>query len=279
MIWEIDPRPGTTSPAERWGGTSPCRSGTSTGHGTSRTPSPVPSTRLPPTAVRHDGAVGVNAAPPFWGELSADDQEAVRAVSRRRTYAVGAMLFVEGDEATSVIVVVSGLLKLTRTAMDGRHVLIELLGAGHLVGELGAVDEKVRSATATAIAPVDALVIPAGRFRALLADRGTIALTVLSTVTARLRESADRLLESATADTTARLCSRLLELSAGGRLLDGGGIEITSPLTQQELADWSGVSRDAVVLAFRRLRASGWVVTGRRRIRIVDIDSVRAAAG
>jgi CRP-like cAMP-binding protein len=214
----------------------------------------------------------------FWDDLSEADQLALAATGRRCSYPVGSVVFVAGDRAEQVLVVLSGRLKLTRTSLDGREVLIELRGPGSLVGELGAVDDAPRSATATVAEPLDAIAIPAGRFRRLLAERGTIALAVLMSVAQRLRQSAERRLESDTTDALARLCNRLVELAGGDQAPAAGALEITSPLTQQELAEWIGVSREAIVLALRELRERGWVETGRRRITVLDMAAVRRAA-
>ena len=214
----------------------------------------------------------------FWEELAEGDRSAVGAVGRRCAYPTGSVLFVEGDEPRLVLVILEGRLKLTRTAVDGREVLIEFRGPGELVGELGAVDDVARSATATVVEPLEAIVIPATRFRRLLADRGTVALAVLTMVVGRLRQSAQRRLESGTSDALAKLCGRLVELAEDTEPAAGGVVEIPSPLTQQELAEWIGVSRDAVVIALRHLRERGWVETGRRRIRILDIEALRHAA-
>jgi CRP-like cAMP-binding protein len=214
----------------------------------------------------------------FWEQLDAADRDAVAAIGRRRAYEVGDVLFVEGDEAHNVVVVLSGRLKLTRNSTDGREVLIELRGPGELIGEMGSIDDSPRSATATVTEAVEAIVVPAGRFRRLLVERGSVAFGVLSSTASRLRESNERRLEAGSGASLARLCGRLLELAAGCPPGADGAVVITSPLTQQELAEWIGVSRDAVVLGFRRLRQLGWVETGRRRIRILDIDAVRRAA-
>jgi CRP/FNR family transcriptional regulator, cyclic AMP receptor protein len=215
---------------------------------------------------------------PFWDELSVEDREAVEEAGVRRSLAAGDTVFLEGDPPTAVMVVLAGRLKLTRTALDGRQVLIELRGPGEIIGELGAIDDSPRSATATVAEDLTAIVVSTPRFRRLLADRGPVALAVLAAVAVRLRESATRRLESGTSDTMARLCDRLVQLAGDRPAGPGGAIEIESPLTQQELAEWIGASRDAVVLALRRLRQLGWIETGRRRITVLDLDSVRAAS-
>jgi CRP-like cAMP-binding protein len=214
----------------------------------------------------------------FWDQLDASDRDAVAAIGHRRSYELGDVLFVEGDQAHNVLVILSGRLKLTRSSIDGREVLIELRGPGELIGEMGSIDDSPRSATATATEAVEAIVVPAARFRRLLIERGSVAFGVLSMIAARVRESNERRLEAGAGASLGRLCGRLVELAEACPPGDDGAIEIASPLTQQELAEWIGVSRDAVVLAFRRLRQLGWVETGRRRIRILDIDAVRQAA-
>jgi CRP-like cAMP-binding protein len=214
----------------------------------------------------------------FWEQLDAADRDAVIAIGRTRAYRAGEVLFIEGDEAHHVLVVLSGRLKLTRSSLDGREVLIELRGPGELIGEMGSIDDSPRSATATVTEPVEAVVVPAGRFRQLLIERGSVAFAVLSSTAARLREANERRLEAGGGASLGRLCGRLVELAAGCPPAGDGAIDIVSPLTQQELAEWIGVSRDAVVLGFRRLRELGWVETGRRRIRILDIEALRRAA-
>jgi CRP-like cAMP-binding protein len=214
----------------------------------------------------------------FWEQLDAGDRDAITAIGQRRAYEVGAVLFVEGDEAHSVLVILSGRLKLTRNSVDGREALIELRGPGELIGEMGAIDDHPRSATATVTEALEAIVVPAGRFRRLLVERGSLAFGVLSTTAARLRESNERRLEVGAGGSLGRLCGRLVELAADCPPDADGTIEIASPLTQQELAEWIGVSRDAVVLGLRRLRQRGWIETGRRRIRILDVEALRQAA-
>lgn len=214
----------------------------------------------------------------FWDALGAEDQAAVRAVGAGRVYERGEYLFMEGDEPTHVIVLLAGELKLTRSAVDGRSVLIEIRQPGELVGESGPIDRQPRSASAVALTSVEALVVPADAFRRLLADRGTVAIELIATLVERLRQSAVRRLESGTSDAVTRLAGRLVELSQDRQPTAAGEVVLTSALTQQDLAEWIGVSRDAVVLAFRQLRQLGLIETGRRQIRILDPSGLQRFA-
>ncbi len=214
----------------------------------------------------------------FWDNLRAADQEVLDAAGMRRHYPAGSAIWLHGDSPTHTFVVLKGLVKLTRASTEGREVIIELRGRGTILGELASIDTSPRSAAVIVIEDVEALVIQAATFRQLLLENGAIAFAVLEVVADKLRQATNRRLEAGVGTAQARLCSRLVELAADTRPDVNGVIEVKSPLTQQELADWIGVSRDAVVLAMRRIRDEKWVETGRRTIRILDLDALKSAS-
>lgn len=164
----------------------------------------------------------------------------------------------------------SGHCKISALADDGSEVLLGFRGEGMLVGELTAIDGRPRSASVIAIQPVEALAVPAADFRAYLEKRPSALRVVLEVQIARLRDADAKRLEFAASDTTARVAARLLELAA--RLGEAGpsGVTIGLPISQEELAAWSGASREATARALRSLRAAGWIETGRRRLVVRD---------
>ena len=210
--------------------------------------------------------------------MTAADRAALTKVSNRRRYDSGEFVFHQGEAAADAIVVMAGRLKLVRTSPDGREVLIELRGPGSLVGELGIVDGRPRSTAVRAMGPVDLLSIPSREFRRLLAERPSLSLGVLESVARRLRQTVERRSEASNVGVLAQLCGRLMELADGLPLDSDGSVDLQLSLTQQEIADWLGVSRDAVVVVLQRLREEGLVETGRRRIRIVDPSRMRELA-
>jgi CRP/FNR family transcriptional regulator, cyclic AMP receptor protein len=216
----------------------------------------------------------------FLGGLGAADLEALRAASRVRRYRSGELVLHEGDASRAVLAILTGTVKLTKTATSGREAVLELRGAGEVVGELGAIDGQTRSASAVALGEVEALVVPADVFNALLRERGGLAHQLLVTEVARLREAAGRQLELGTADVVGRVCRRLAELAASHGVPMDGGVLVRGAISQQDLADWSGISRDGVVRALGELRRLGWLDTGRQRVLIRDLDAItRRAAG
>jgi CRP-like cAMP-binding protein len=128
----------------------------------------------------------------------------------------------------------------------------------------------------TAVEPVVVLVIAASAFRAYLDSHSRVALAMLATLSNRLRESDRKLAEYAAADTLGRVSARLVELcEMQGDLGGGGAVQITLPITQEELAGWTGASIEATAKALRQLRSLGWVTTARRSLEVHDLPALR----
>jgi CRP-like cAMP-binding protein len=130
-----------------------------------------------------------------------------------------------------------------------------------------------------AVEPVEFLVVAASAFRAYLATHPDVALAMLAVLSTRLRESDGRLAEYTAADTLGRVCARLVELCETQGDVDGEhAVRITLPITQEELAGWTGSSIEATAKALRALRSLGWVATGRRSIEVHDLAALRGRA-
>jgi len=214
--------------------------------------------------------------------LSEGDLDALRAAGRRRRFPRGSILVLEGSDPEEVLLLESGRVKVGYETADGREVLLAVRGPGAVLGELSALDGEPRVATVTAIEDVEATTVSVSGFHEFLRGRPDATLSLLRTLTRRLRESDRKRVEFAAWDTVGRVARLLLELAAehGEELADGGGVRINLPLSQQELAAWTASSREAVNKALRALRARGWVTTHRRAIVILDIRALqRRSAG
>lgn len=209
-------------------------------------------------------------APSAWSDL--DARARLRRLSR------GSALFVQGEGPGAAAVLLEGRLKVVHVADDGTESLLAIRGTGDLVGELSVLDGAPRSATVTALEPAAALVVDADGFRAWLQAHPEAMLELLALVAARLRDADSTRAQFATADVTARLARRLLELAARYGEPGSGGVRIDLPVTQEDLAGWVGASREAVAKGMRRLRQRGAVVTGRRRVEVCDLAALRRLA-
>jgi CRP-like cAMP-binding protein len=214
----------------------------------------------------------------FLGRLGADHRGGLLALGRARRHPAQSILFFEGDEAHEVLVIGSGALKVAHT-VEGHEVVLDVLSRGDVLGELSAVDGGPRSATATAITPVDVTAIPSGAFMSYLGDHPDAGLALLQCIAGRLRDASRRQVEYGALDGLGRVCRRLVELiDRYGEAADPVGVCIAGPLTQGDIAAWAGLSREAVVRALHGLRRLGWVATTSRSITVVDVAAVTARA-
>jgi CRP/FNR family transcriptional regulator, cyclic AMP receptor protein len=206
----------------------------------------------------------------FLAALNTEETAALRAPAVVRNFPRGTALFHERQAADRVLVVLQGCVKLSCVSA--------IRGPGDLLGELAAIDGEPRSATVTALEPVEALSLSAGDFRSFLEAHPRVALALLAVLTRRLRDADRKRVEFAAEDTMTRVAARIVELSERFGDKVARGLEIDLPISQEELAGWTGCSRDSVVNALQAMRGLGWIETQRRQILVRDIDALRRHA-
>lgn len=229
----------------------------------------------------------------FLDRLGPSAQELVGLGARRR-YPGGRALFREGDVAHEVLVLISGAVKIVVGSAEGQEVVLDVFEAGSLLGELSAIDGKPRSAMVVALGPVEVLAVAATTFNEFLDRHPAVMRTLLIEVIDRLRVRVRHQLEFGTGDALGRICARLADLAERQRRDDrcaartpsssaeteaeAKEIVVRSPVTQSELAAWTGLSREAVVKGLRVLRQLGWIDSRGRTIVIHDLPSLSARA-
>lgn len=223
---------------------------------------------------------GVTSEPAeFMASLSAVDRAALTERARTRRWPAGASLFLEGERSTTVVMIVSGRVKVFSLTEQGEEIVLAVRGPGALLGELSAIDGAPRNASVAALEPVVALVLPVAGFVDYLASHAGAAMVLLRLVIGRLRDADRKRVEFAAHDTAARVALRLVELAERFGEPDEHGVRITVALSQDELAGWVGASREAVAKALRVLRERGHLTTGRRTMTVLDMDGLRRRAG
>jgi CRP-like cAMP-binding protein len=182
----------------------------------------------------------------------------------------------EGDGPHDVTIVESGDVKVVTTASNGSEVVLDVIGPEELLGELSALDGEPRSATAIALTDCQVTSIPVDRFLGYLQDNPMSMGALLAVVVRRLRQANRRQLEVSTTDALGRVCTRLDEMATRYGSDDGfGPVRIELAINQTELAQWCGLSREAVVKALRKLRQLGWVSSDDGVITIEDRTQLR----
>jgi CRP/FNR family cyclic AMP-dependent transcriptional regulator len=212
----------------------------------------------------------------FMESLPESDRDALLAIGRRREWQRGEVVVRAGDPADSAIILLEGLTKIHRHGADGTEVVLALSGPGDLLGEITAVRDAVRSATATALAPVRASVLPIRDLRSFLGSHPRATLALLDLALARLHSADARRIEFATSETLGRVTSRLIELAQRFGDERSGAIDVELPITQEELASWSASSRESTARALRTLRELGLIETHRLRLTVLDLGRLSA---
>jgi CRP/FNR family transcriptional regulator len=200
---------------------------------------------------------------------------------QRRTYAPGEVLFLEGDHSHNVYACVEGRIRVFLTMTSGRELLLGIKRPGEEFGEISAFDGRPRSASAVALEASSVFELPGADFADLLTESPELAADVLHNMSAQLRRANDRLVARNSNSAMVRTGNMLVELSS--LMMKAGGCvdRCELPITQAELADWIGATRESTARALARFRKAGLVETCRGRIVICDVlglDEMIAAA-
>jgi CRP/FNR family cyclic AMP-dependent transcriptional regulator len=222
-----------------------------------------------------NGLIGEGRFEGFAASLSTEELEDLISRGVRRPFRRGSFIMTEGEASDHVVVLLSGRAKVSSYTADGKEVVLAVRGPGELLGDFSALDEGARSATVAALEAIEALVIPADRFKLYLEDHPRLAVLLLQTWSRRVRDADRKRVEFGAYDTPGRVARRLIELVERYGEGDGAMMRISLSLTQDELAGWTGASREAVSKALREFRDRGWISTGRRAITVLDVEALR----
>ena len=210
--------------------------------------------------------------------LDESERAALERRARRTRFDAGTPLLRQGEQGDRVVVLLEGRAKISYVTREGRELVLRFCGPGELVGELAVIDGGPRLSSVLALEPVEALVLAAVDFRALLQSEPAIAWKLLGTLSRRFRDADLKRVEFGASDTVGRVAARLVELADRYGEPTDDGIRISLPLSQDELGAWTGASRAGVAAALRTLRDLDWIDTQRRRITVLDREALAARA-
>ncbi|HET7659727.1 MAG TPA: Crp/Fnr family transcriptional regulator [Oryzihumus sp.] len=219
----------------------------------------------------------VKKAPLF----AALDDEAATALQQSMTSSRlerGDILFHEGDQGDRLYVIREGKIKLGRTSSDGRENLLAILGPGEMFGELSLFDPGPRTATATAVAETQLIGLGHDNLQAFLSDRPEVAATLLAALARRLRRTNETLADLVFTDVPGRVAKALLDLSSRFGRPAEEGILVAHDLTQEELAQLVGASRETVNKALADFATRGWIKLEARAVILIDVERLKRRA-
>jgi CRP/FNR family transcriptional regulator, cyclic AMP receptor protein len=196
---------------------------------------------------------------------------------RRRTFQRGEVIFHQGDAGDTLHLVQSGRIKVVLPAESGDEVLLAILGPGNCFGELALLDGESRSATVVAIEPVETLTLGRSDFMAFVRANPETAERLMINLAHIIRKVNEDVADLAFLDLPGRLAKKLLDLAHDhGTPMPGcDGVEISVPLTQEELAGMVGATRPSVNKVLGWYEDQGAIQRRGRKIAIFKPEALR----
>lgn len=195
------------------------------------------------------------------------DRQILIAESHRRVFDPNAAIFHQGDIGSTCHVILEGRVRVYVVGEDGRELSINILEAGEIIGEMALFEDMPRSASIEALTETQTLEFDRSALLCCLRRSPTLALEVLRALCTRVRNTTEDAERLASLPVPERLFCRLQQLATRSGHRVAGGVRVTPPMTQQELADLVWTSRESINRALNRLQSegklrldNGWIV-------------------
>lgn len=219
------------------------------------------------------------ATVPLFEALSVEDQQQLTSMMSEVSFRRGEKLFNEGDPGDRLYLLVDGKVKLGHTSSDGRENLIAVLGPGEMIGELTLFDPGPRSTTATAVAPTKMLQLDHRAMMEFIDTRPELAKHMLKALAIRIRRTNDQLADLVFSDVPGRVAKALLDLADRfGSRAEDGTVHVPHELTQEELAQLVGASRETVNKSLAEFVSRSWIRLEGRGVHLLEVDRLRRRA-
>lgn len=209
---------------------------------------------------------------PLFTALDDDAAASLRSSMDSVKIAKGSILFAEGDTGEHLYVIVEGKLKLGTSSGDGRENLLSILGPGEMFGELSLFDPGPRTSTATAVTDAKLLSLSHEKVIPWLALNPEVALQLLARLAQRLRRTNEAVGDLVFSDVPGRVAKALIDLGERFGRETETGLFVHHDLTQEELAQLVGASRETVNKALADFAGRGWLKLDGRAVLITDLE-------
>jgi CRP/FNR family transcriptional regulator, cyclic AMP receptor protein len=186
----------------------------------------------------------------------------------------GQVIVTEGEPGDRMYVILDGKVKVGRRTSDGRQNLLAVLGPADVFGELSVFDYGTRTSTVTAITKVRAVSIERSALRTWISEHPGLGEQLLRVLARRLRDTHDNVADLIFTDVPGRVAKQLLALATRfgepGTGQDTSAIRVAHDLTQEELAQLVGSSRESTNKALAEFVERGWIRLRGKTVMILD---------
>lgn len=231
----------------------------------------VMTTDLPPRLSQAADSLAFFRNHPIFGILGPDLLQRLRAHAHLKIIDRGATIFAKGDPGSSLFAIVDGQVKVISFSAQGKYAVFNVLSAGDIFGEIALLDGGERTADVVALTDCKLMVIERRDFLPLIHSRADIAQKLIEILCGRLRNTSRQVEEVMFLDLSSKLARTLLRLAESA-----GGSRIA--LTQSEIAQIIGASRESTNKQLRDWEHLSWIQLERGEIVLIDADALAAVA-
>jgi CRP/FNR family transcriptional regulator len=214
---------------------------------------------------------------PYFATLSPRELEEVLRLAHRQAMTAGQTLFVQGEQGSGLFIVLEGMVKLFRTSADGKEQVLRHMPKGESFNEVPVFDGGPNPVSAACVEAGEVLVLSRATVAALLTRYPAFSETVVRVLASRLRHLVALVEDLSFRQVTGRVARVLLQSVAPHEGV-GAGAEEKLRVTQREIAEMTGTSREVAARALRALEEQGAVLISRSGVQIADEARLRSAA-
>jgi CRP/FNR family transcriptional regulator, cyclic AMP receptor protein len=209
------------------------------------------------------------------GRLSPDEIDALVTYSRVERYEAGEEIFAKGSPGQSLMAVLRGTVRISSLSLTGKEIVLNLMSAGEIFGEIAVLDGGERSGDATAVTPCELLVLSRRNLLPCLENHADICLMLIKILCQRLRRTSEQVEDVLFRHIESRIAKALLQLAERpGRAGDGGGLSLDLHLSQRELASIVGCTRESVNKQLQIWQRDGLIELAKGAIVIRDAAAI-----
>ena len=212
---------------------------------------------------------------PIFADLEPDAFDQLCRYAKHSTLKRGASLFSKGDPGISLYAVISGTVKMSISSPDGRNAILNIIGPGEIFGEIALLDGGARSADAIANSNCELFVIDRREFIPFVKSQPALAMKFIELLCERLRRTSDQVEQIILQNLPGRLASALLRLSEKHEFAPQGR---TIAMTQQEISEMVGMTRESINKQLRAWAARSWVRLEHGAIVVLNAEMLRDLA-
>ena len=224
-----------------------------------------------PTARGAPTAMEILRGHPILGKLPAKSLEQLATYVTRRRVARGTVLCAKGDPGTGLMAVVRGTVKISVPTADGHEAVLNVIRAGELFGEIALLDGQPRTADAVAMDECELMVIERRDFLPFVRDQPDIAIKLIEILCGRLRQTSEQVEEVMFLGLEPRLAKAVVRL---GKFDRAAAKPATFAITQRELSQMIGMSRESTNKQLRAWEKRKWVRLGRGTLTVLNPEAL-----